>query len=347
MRNLSFVVLAAAALSFIFLPDIVLGRNHSKGSTCFPHLPEPELVVIGSENYEISGQQFTLFLLNITNSDKFPNALFDAAPTLPACGANTNSSRTWLRIFDENGTYIYGFCALTDSDQFNGTSFAIPLGSLPPSRIYITLEDRLCNITYTSNYAPVQESIKLEFPLNRTPETAYITSYFDHSMSRPYSADGTIVTYLGESASGKKCTGGFTYNAPEACSYGGLSYDGHPGYDFRTKDQNPDGIIDVFAAAEGDVEWGSISWNTIYINHPSGYRTSYLHLSERLASPGDHVLAGDVIGKGGSQGSPGNPHLHFQVEKRVGTKWIPVDPYGWQGCLGCDPYGTPSPRLWE
>lgn len=33
-----------------------------------------------------------------------------------------------------------------------------------------------------------------------------------------------------------------------------------------------------------------------------------------------------------------SPHLHFEVRKKVGSRYIAVDPYGWQGAFGKDPY---------
>ncbi len=315
--------------------------------SCYPRLPNPELEVIGSEDYDANGQQWTRFLFKIANSDQFLDILFEAAPNLPPCGLNKKSSRTWMEIFDQTGARIYGNCGLTNSDNLNGTWFAIPRESIPPAAVYITLRDRLCGITYTSNSVAPQLSPALRFPLpNHTPESVTINSYFDHSMSRAYTADGSIVTYNDQRAAGKKCSG-LTYKNPAACSYGGLYYDGHPGYDLRTKDQSPDGVVDVLAAASGNIEWGSNMFNTIYIVHPNGYRTAYLHLSARLVANGTPVIAGQIIGRSGDKGAPGSPHLHFEVNKKVGKQWIPVDPYGWRGCPGCDPYGTPSPRLWK
>lgn len=44
-----------------------------------------------------------------------------------------------------------------------------------------------------------------------------------------------------------------------------------------------------------------------------------------------------MIGISGDTGSPGAPHLHFEVRKNVNGTYIPVDPYGWMGS-GPDPY---------
>lgn len=47
---------------------------------CYPLLPQPELEVLGSENDEASGQQWTRYQLAITNYDLFPPELFQATP---------------------------------------------------------------------------------------------------------------------------------------------------------------------------------------------------------------------------------------------------------------------------
>ena len=124
-----------------------------------------------------------------------------------------------------------------------------------------------------------------------------------------------------------------------------LYYDGHPGYDFRTTDQSPDGKIDVLAAATGTVFLLSSS-NGIRIDHGNGYYTNYYHLSERDVSAGQIVQRGEKIGVSGDVGAPGSPHLHFSVQLLVGSDLVPVDPYGWQG-TGADPYTAATDvNLW-
>ena len=50
----------------------------------------------------------------------------------------------------------------------------------------------------------------------------------------------------------------------------------------------------------------------------------YAHMSQLLASEGDVVSQGDVIGLVGSTGDSTGPHLHFEV--RVdGTRVDPLD----------------------
>ena len=121
------------------------------GQVCYPDLPAPELVTAGMENYIGSDSNpYTRYLLNVANWAQFPDELFEASPDLDPCGLNTNSSRTWVSIFAADGTYIYGFCGISNANGLNSIWFAKPQGELPPC-VYITLEDRRCGTTYTSN----------------------------------------------------------------------------------------------------------------------------------------------------------------------------------------------------
>ena len=53
--------------------------------------------------------------------------------------------------------------------------------------------------------------------------------------------------------------------------------------------------------------------NYIVINHHSGFRTKYAHLSAASVRAGDYVETGQRIGDVGSTGLSTGPHLHFGV----------------------------------
>jgi hypothetical protein len=148
-----------------------------------------------------------------------------------------------------------------------------------------------------------------------------------------------------------------------------LFYDGHPGYDYKATCGTP-----VYAAVSGTVVYPSSipGLNNAAMFHvleldpdapDSSYKLYYLHLS---TYPGKkypscdsappiiprscngkrcHVNAGQLIGMSGDAGVPGSPHLHFEIQVRPG---IPVDPYGWKGTAGADPYAKRaiSINLW-
>ena len=122
---------------------------------CYPDLPSPDLIYTGSEDYAIDLTEYTRYKLEVTNSVDFPDELFVPSPHLPPCGLNTDASRTWVDIYDNNGTRLYGFCALSCSDNLNSIWFAELKGTPPPESVYITLHDRECDITYTSNLVDI------------------------------------------------------------------------------------------------------------------------------------------------------------------------------------------------
>ena len=81
----------------------------------------------------------------------------------------------------------------------------------------------------------------------------------------------------------------------------------------------------VPAAADGNVvqagEQGGYGL-TVVIEHGSGIRTRYAHLSEVAVRAGDTVARGQDIGRVGRSGRSTGPHLHFEVL----ADGQPVDP---------------------
>ena len=118
-----------------------------------PVLPNPVLYMTGSEAYSAGGKYYIRYNYDVLNKADYPDALFAPAPALPPCGANTNSSRTWVDIFDQRGTRLYGFCALGKAANLGGIWFALEEGVIPPSYIYIEMNDRQTNTKYKSNLA--------------------------------------------------------------------------------------------------------------------------------------------------------------------------------------------------
>ena len=113
----------------------------------------------------------------------------------------------------------------------------------------------------------------------------------------------------------------------------------HAGIDMRTG-----GAVDqpVYAAADGYVAKVSISpWGggkILYIKHPNGYTSVYMHLNSyagaigkavikeqyaqrsysitKLFAPGElPVKKGQLVARSGNTGSSGGPHLHFELRQ--------------------------------
>ena len=109
------------------------------------------------EAFQQGGKQFFRYKFDVFNKDQYPAEMFAAAPNLPPCGLNTKSSRTWIDIFDSRGKRLYGFCAISKPADLNQLWFALEQGMVPPSYIYIEMNDRQTNTKYKSNLADTSE----------------------------------------------------------------------------------------------------------------------------------------------------------------------------------------------
>ncbi len=116
-------------------------------------LPNPVLYLKLLEYYQAGGKDFVRYRFGVMNSADYPSDLFAAAPNLPPCGQNAKASRTWVDIYDQGGKRLYGFCSLAKPDDLNSIWFALEEGVVPPSYVYIELNDRATNTKYKSNLA--------------------------------------------------------------------------------------------------------------------------------------------------------------------------------------------------
>jgi murein DD-endopeptidase MepM/ murein hydrolase activator NlpD len=108
-------------------------------------------------------------------------------------------------------------------------------------------------------------------------------------------------------ADGGVITSGFGYRSDPFTGGGAF----HPGLDFKGAYGAP-----IHAAAQGTVSFvGQIRGygNVVEVRHGNGLVTRYAHMSKTMATVGQEVAAGDVIGAIGSTGRSTGPHLHFEV----------------------------------
>lgn len=141
-----------ARLMFALAVAVVIASSFSVGSAQV-RLPNPILYLTGTEAYTAGGKQFIRYKYAVLNSSVYPLDLFAAAPALPPCGSNTKASRTWVDIYDQTGKRVYGFCALAKPEDLNTIWFGLEEGTVPPSWVYIELNDRQTGTKYKSNLA--------------------------------------------------------------------------------------------------------------------------------------------------------------------------------------------------
>lgn len=115
--------------------------------------PKPILYLTSEEPYSAGGKNWVRRRYDVANKMSYPAEMFAAAPGLPPCGSNTNSSRTWVDFFDSTGKRLYGFCALSKPEDLGKIWVAFEEGVIPPSYVYIELNDRQTNTKYKSNLA--------------------------------------------------------------------------------------------------------------------------------------------------------------------------------------------------
>lgn len=139
------LVLLASLFSTLLAADRVVTASFQT--------PTPVLAFIGPEYYQANGKQWTRYKYSVANLAEYPNELFAAAPELPSCGANTKSSRTWVDVYDSRGKRLYGFCALGNRDGLGQLWFALETDAVPPSWVYIEMNDRKTGTKYKSNLA--------------------------------------------------------------------------------------------------------------------------------------------------------------------------------------------------
>jgi murein DD-endopeptidase MepM/ murein hydrolase activator NlpD len=172
-----------------------------------------------------------------------------------------------------------------------------------------------------------------------------VTSTFDHC-NPDYTQDGKDCRFDGAVAlktNGVDPSFSLGYAmTPSGSDY--LYYDGHNGYDYALNYEP------VMAAADGTVRIAGSDYanpcygQTVVIDHPNGYSTRYAHMSNIGVAPGQTVSRGQVIGASGNTGCSTGPHLHFGVY--MTTSWTAIDPYGWTGAPGADPWPSDAGDLW-
>lgn len=123
----------------------------TQGVASAPVLPNPVLFLLTHEYYTSSGKNYVRYRFDVLNKNDYPNDLFAKSPDLPPCGTNTQAARTWVDFYDQTGKRLQGFCNLAKTSDLGTIWFALEEGKLPPSYVYIEMNDRKTNTKYKSN----------------------------------------------------------------------------------------------------------------------------------------------------------------------------------------------------
>jgi len=137
-------VLSVLTLMLVFV-------THSVASA--PVLPNPVLYLINQEYFTSQGKNYVRYRYDVMNKNEYPNDLFAKSPELPPCGSNTQASRTWVDVFDQSGKRLQGFCSFAKPSDLGSIWFALEEDKVPPSYVYIEMNDRKTNTKYKSNLA--------------------------------------------------------------------------------------------------------------------------------------------------------------------------------------------------
>jgi murein DD-endopeptidase MepM/ murein hydrolase activator NlpD len=223
--------------------------------------------------------------------------------------------------------------------------------NFPVSDLYLVFIP-LPTPTYTSTPTPTPVGPFLDLPwdykakgLTFSQAAMSMTSFFDHeypllsaSVVGLSDVDDLLRIYKGEKDD--------------------YSYSSHDGYDYARLSSAFYGDPQL-SSADGTATFHKNTWhmgNAIFIDHHNGYQTRYYHLDDRDLITNQFnnkivVKQGQMIGRIGYTGNVDpegidGAHIHFMVvfdKNRDGSfdDNIPdglVDPYGWSGEVGTDPW---------
>jgi len=132
---------------------ILVAITTAHASTPPPPLPNPVLYLVNVEPIAVRGKALLRYTFAVDNFSAYPDTMFAASPALPPCGTNAKASRTWVDIYDQSGKRLQGFCALAKASDLNTIWFAMDADVVPPSWVYLELNDRQTSTKYKSNLA--------------------------------------------------------------------------------------------------------------------------------------------------------------------------------------------------
>lgn len=137
----------------LVFPVLILVMLATRTVVSAPTVPNPVLYILSTETFHQGGKDWIRYKYDVFNKADYPAEMFAPTPDLPPCGKNTQSSRTWVDVYDQNGKRLNGFCDLLKPVDLRAIWFALESSELPPNYVYIELTDRKTNTKYKSNMA--------------------------------------------------------------------------------------------------------------------------------------------------------------------------------------------------
>jgi len=119
-------------------------------------MPKPKLKLIAVTDGVNNGFAVKVYEIEVVNRADISDEFFIAAPALPPCGTNTNASRTWINLYNEKSTRMYGWCGVKSNSELASLGFMIPAGEPQPKKIFIDLVDRAEGIVLRSNKITIE-----------------------------------------------------------------------------------------------------------------------------------------------------------------------------------------------
>ncbi|KAA0234979.1 MAG: hypothetical protein JJLCMIEE_01277 [Acidimicrobiales bacterium] len=206
----------------------------------------------------------------------------------------------------------------------------------------------MTDMTNATGHTPGARSVRVSSPLRLAVALAVVAAVLT-IIPAPSPSGATGST--GEAAGGGTARAQSS-NSPDvvpfigtfavSCAYQTGSYcGGHHGY-WAIDTGMPIGTP-VYAAGPGTVTSilnHSAGGLSLYITHPDGRISGYLHLSQTLVSVGQSVDRYDQVARSGNTGNAGSySHLHYEEQKPA---WTKIDPGKMWACHGSTPVLYPD-----
>ena len=245
-------------------------------------------------------------------------AQIDSVPEYTLCLLKKDITANDEEIYNkvtENGTKYYKYYAITDDkkekvyvETFEEAEKVIAELKKKKSKNQKEVGIVEKYDTELKKFTSVEKCVSklYEAPPKKTTTTTYMASNTNYTQS----VSGGNVT----GSSSSKVNLGVALIRPISgiitTRFGSRGY-GHRGLDVAAPSGTP-----IKAAAGGTVT--TAGWNNSYgymliVSHGNGVQTVYAHCSQLIATNGQSVSQGQVIGKVGSTGNSTGPHLHFEI----------------------------------